>query len=171
MEKMVKTRFVLKKSETLNERIYQEFSAQQGLYPSLVRGTGTFRQFVPVASRGNIFDRPPRGSRHLWAKKPYSHFINNKGRGPLGFITTVILTKESALQLEKLLLSKKNYSIVKQIFAIYYYFRYLKLIYKIGKIVVQNFIKQLKRNLFLFGQNEIRRSYKVTFGSTYWTQM
>lgn len=55
LDKMVKTSFTLKKSEKLNQRIYEQF----------VRGIGPFRQFVPVASRGNILDRPAREIRPL----------------------------------------------------------------------------------------------------------
>jgi len=90
MDEMIETSFTLKKSEKLNERIYQQFAGEQGLDPSLVRGTGPFRQFVPVASRGNILDRPTRGSRPLWAKKPYSKVIHHRGSGPLGFVTPLI---------------------------------------------------------------------------------
>ena len=61
MDEMVETSVTLRKSEKLNERIYQQFAGEQGLDSSLVRGTGTFRQFVPAASR----DRPVRGTRPL----------------------------------------------------------------------------------------------------------
>ena len=88
VEEMVEASFTLRKSEKLNEMIYKQFAGEQGLGPSLVNGTGPFRQFVPVASRGNILDRPPRGSRPLWAKKPYSSVIHHKGRGPLGSRST-----------------------------------------------------------------------------------
>jgi hypothetical protein len=40
------------------------------LDPTLVNGTGSFRQFVPKSNLGNILDRPRWGSRPLWATKP-----------------------------------------------------------------------------------------------------
>jgi len=64
---MVETSFTLKALEKLNQRIYQQFAKEMGSDPSLVYGTGIGRQFVPHASRGNILDRPSRGSRPLWA--------------------------------------------------------------------------------------------------------
>lgn len=65
MDEMVDTSFTLRKSEKLNQRIYEQFAKDMGSDPSLVRGTGLGRQFVPKASRGNILDRPTRGSRPL----------------------------------------------------------------------------------------------------------
>lgn len=79
MDEMIETSFMLKKSEKLNQRIYEQFAKEMGSDPSLIRGTGLFRQFVSRASRGNILDRPARGSRPLWAKKPYSSVINHRG--------------------------------------------------------------------------------------------
>ena len=58
MEEMVEMSFTLKTSEKLNERIYQQFAKEVVSNPSIVRGTGLGRQFVPHASRGNILDRP-----------------------------------------------------------------------------------------------------------------
>ena len=129
MEEMVETSFTLKASEKLNKRIYEQFAKDMGMSsdPSLVRGTGLGRQFVPHASRGNILDRPSRGSRPLWAYKPF------KGRGPFGFITPLVFHKRSALQLSKLFLTKKQYSVVKELVIIYSYFRYVKFVVKIGK--------------------------------------
>jgi hypothetical protein len=92
---MVETSFTLKKSEKLNEMIYKQFACEQGLDPTLVNGTDAFRQFVPKSKRGNILDRPPRGSRPLWATKPYISVIHH--RGPLGFVTLVLFNKRSAL--------------------------------------------------------------------------
>ena len=132
MEEMVETSFTLKPSEKLNKRIYEEFAKKMGSDPSLVRGTGLGRQFVPHASRGNILDRPSRGSRPLWAYKP---------RGPFGFITPLVFNKRSALQLSKLLLTKKQYSVVKELVIIYSYFRYVKFVVKIGKRCVKSIPK------------------------------
>ena len=42
-----------------------------GSDPSLGRETGLGRQFVPHASRRNILNCPSRGSRSLWAHKPF----------------------------------------------------------------------------------------------------
>ena len=39
VDEMIETSFTLRKSEKLNERIYQQFAGEQGLDPSLVRGT------------------------------------------------------------------------------------------------------------------------------------
>lgn len=66
VDKMVETSFTLKKSEKLNEMIYKQFAGEQGLDLTLINGTVAFRQFVPKFNRGNILDRPPRGSRLLW---------------------------------------------------------------------------------------------------------
>ena len=93
VNEMIETSFTLKKSEKLNEMIYRQFAGEQGLDPNLVRGTGAFRQFVPQSSRGSILDRPPRGSRPLWATNPYSRVIHHRGRGPLGFVTPLIFNK------------------------------------------------------------------------------
>lgn len=135
MEEMVDTSFTLKASEKLNQRIYQQFAKEMGSDPNLVRGTGLGRQFVPHANRGNILDRPSRGSRPLWAYKPF------KGRGPFGFITPFVFHKRSALQLSKLLLTKKQYSVVRELVIIYSYFRYVKFVVKIGKRCVKSIPK------------------------------
>lgn len=58
VDEMVETSFTLKKSEKLNEMIYKQFVGEQGLDPTLVNGTGSFRQFVPKSNLGNILDRP-----------------------------------------------------------------------------------------------------------------
>ena len=58
MDEMIETSVTLIKSEKLNERIYEQFAGERGVNPSLIRETGSYRQFVPVASRGNILDRP-----------------------------------------------------------------------------------------------------------------
>jgi hypothetical protein len=100
-----------------------EIGEDVGSDPSLVRGTGLGRQFVPKASRGNILNRPTRGSRPLW---DYRHI--KPGRGPFGFVTPLIFSKRSILGLAKLLLSNKNYSIVKQVVVLYSYFRYVKFV-------------------------------------------
>jgi len=105
-----------------------------GSDPSLVRGTGLGRQFVSHASRGNILDRPSSSSRPLWAQKP---FQGPGRRGPFGFITPLVFHKRSALQLSKLLLTKKQYSILKELVIIYSYFRYVKFVVKIGKRCVK----------------------------------
>lgn len=125
----------MSKSEKLNEMIFAE---EQGLNPSQVRGTGVFRQFVPKSSRGNILDRPPRGSRLLWANKVGHH----RGRRPLGFVTPLIFNKRSGLKLANALLPKKAYVIVNGTVAIYCYFRDAKFVYKIKKKVFQFCIKQ-----------------------------
>ena len=88
-----------------------------------------------TANRGNILDRPSRGSRPLWAYKPF------KGRGPFGFITPFVFHKRSALQLSKLLLTKKQYSVVRELVIIYSYFRYVKFVVKIGKRCVKSILK------------------------------
>lgn len=137
MDEMVETSFTLRNSEKLNQRIYEQFAESMDYDPSLVRGTGLGRQFVPKASRANILDRPTRGSRPLWA---YKHI--QPGRGPFGFVAPLIFSKRSTLGLVKLLLSKKNYAIVKQVVALYSYFRYVKFVSK----VVQKFIPKIYRN-------------------------
>lgn len=81
VNEMVETSFTLRHSEKLNTRIYKEAARNVGIDVNLVDGTGPFRQFVNPNSCGNTFDRPPRGSRPLWAKKPYSSAIHNRGRG------------------------------------------------------------------------------------------
>ncbi len=143
MDEMIETSATMKVGEELNERVFKQIAAEKGVNPSLVRGTGLARQFVPVSSRGNILDRPTRGVRPLWAQKPVSKI----DRGPLVFITPLIFNKRSALQLAKLLLSNKNYSIIKQTVAIYCYFRYVKLIYKIGKNSTFKLYKAIKNKL------------------------
>lgn len=65
MDEMINTTLTMTKTEKLNDRIFKQFAEEQGYNSSLVRGTGVFRQFVPKSSRGNILDRPPRGSRPL----------------------------------------------------------------------------------------------------------
>ena len=137
MEEMVETSFTLKASEKLNQRIYEQFAKEMGSDPSLVRGTGLGRQFVPHANRGNILDRPSRGSRPLWAQKP----LGPSRRGPFGFITPLVFHKRSALQLSKLLLTKQQYSVVKELVIIYSYFRYVKFVVNIGKRCVKSIPK------------------------------
>ena len=134
MEEMVETSFTLKASEKLNQRIYQQFAEEMGYDPGLVRGTGLGRQFVPQASRGNILDRPSRGSRPLWAQKP----LGPSRRGPFGFITPLVFHKRSALQLAKALLTESQYSIVRELIIIYSYFRYVKFVVRIGKRCVKS---------------------------------
>jgi hypothetical protein len=95
---------------------------------------------VSTANRGNILDRPPRGSRPLWTKKLFSSLIHHKSGGLLGFIAPVLFSKRSALQLAKSLLSEKSYEIVKETVGIYCYFRYVKFIYKVGKKGYSNFV-------------------------------
>lgn len=99
VDEIVETSFTLRNSEKLNQRIYEEFAKKMGTDLSTVSETGIARQFVPQASRGNILDRPTRGSRPLWAYKyvkpgkgPF-----NPGRGPLAFISPLIFNKRSAL--------------------------------------------------------------------------
>jgi len=138
MDEMVQTSVTLRKSEKLNQRIYEQFAKDMGSDPSLVRGTVLGGQFVPKASWGNIWNRPTRGSRPLWA---YRHI--KPGRGPFGFVTPLIFSKRSILGLAKLLLSNKNYSIVKQVVALYSYFRYVKFASK----VALKFISKIERNL------------------------
>ena len=142
MNEMAETSFTLTKSEKLNQRIYEQFAKSTGSDPSLVRGTGLARQFVPKASRGNIFDRPARGSRPLWA---YKHM--KSGRGPFGFVTPLIFNKRSTLQLAKLLLDNKKYSIVKQIVALYSYFRYVKFVHKVARKFIP-IIPKIYKNLW-----------------------
>ena len=137
IEEMVETSLTLKASEKLNKRIYEQFAKEMGSDPSLVRGTGLGRQFLPHASRGNILDRPSRGSRPLWAQKP----LGPSRRGPFGFITPLVFHKRSALQLSKLLLTKQQYSVVKELVIIYSYFRYVKFVVKIGKRCVKSIPK------------------------------
>ena len=64
-----------------------------------------------------------------------------KGRGPFGFITPFVFHKRSALQLSKLLLTKKQYSVVRELVIIYSYFRYVKFVVKIGKKCVKSIPK------------------------------
>jgi hypothetical protein len=68
------------------------FTNTNGGDPSMVRGTGALRQFVPHTSRGNILDRPP-----LWAQKPFQSGSrmpalprngSSFARGPLTFGVT-----------------------------------------------------------------------------------
>ena len=146
MEEMVETRCTLRKSEKLNQRIYEQFAKSMGSDPSLVRGTGVWRQFVPQASRGNILDRPTRGSRPLWA---YRHI---RPRGPFGFVSPIIFSKRSTLGLAKLLLSNKNYSIVKQIVVLYSYFRYVKFVSKVARKFIPKIYKRLKNRAIIIRQ-------------------
>jgi hypothetical protein len=118
-----------------------------GYDPSLVRGTGLRRQFVPKASRGNILDRPTRGSRPLWA---YKHI--KPGRGPFGFVTPLIFSKRSTLGLAKLLLSNKNYSIVKQVVALYSYFRYVKFVSKVARKFIPKIYINLQNKAIIIRQ-------------------
>lgn len=113
-----------------------------GFDPSLVGGTGLGRQFVPHAIRGNILDRPSRGSRPLWAQKP---FQGPNRRAPFDFITSLVFNKRS-LQLSKLLLTKKQYSVVKESVIIYSYFRYVQFVVKVGKRYIK-FIPKAYRTL------------------------
>jgi len=104
-----------------------------------VSGTGFAREFVPTPSRGNIFDRLARRSRPLWAQKPF----NGPNKNPKDFIMPLIFNKRSTLQLAKVLLSEKSYSITKQIVALYSYGRFVKFISK----VEIKFIPKLYRNI------------------------
>lgn len=130
-----------------------------GSDPSIVRGTGFGRQFVPKASRGNILDRPTRGSRPLWARRHIK-----SGRGPFGFISLLIFSKRSTLGLAKLLLSNKNYSIVTQIVALYSYFRYVKFVSKIAQKVIPKIYRNLKNRAIIIRQKlnrKISRFYEA----------
>ena len=157
MDEMIETSFTLRKSEKLNQRIYEQFAKSMGSDPSLVRGTGLGRQFVPKASRGNILDRPTRGSRPLWA---YRHI--KPGRGPFGFISPVIFSKRSTLGLAKLLLSNKNYSIVKQVVVLYSYFRYVKFVSKVARKFIPKAYRILKNRAIIIRQKLNRKNIKVS---------
>jgi hypothetical protein len=140
MEEMVKTSLTLNPTEKLNTRLFKQTAREMGVDANLVNGTGAFGQFVKPMNRGNIFDRPPRNTRPLWAKKFTSPSTPNRGRGPfsgpkgpLGFVVPILFNERSALRLAKRLLSQQSYGIVKESFGIYCYFRYLRFIYKIGK--------------------------------------
>ena len=146
VDEMIETSCTLRKSEKLNQRIYEQFAKSMDSDPSLVRGTSLGRQFVPKASRGNILDRPTRGSRPLWA---YKHI--RPARGPFGFITSLIFNKRSTLGLAKLLLSNKKYSIAKRVIALYSYFRYVKFVSKVARKLIPKrsiFIRQKKTTPF-----------------------
>jgi hypothetical protein len=151
MDEMVGTSLTLRKSEKLNQRIYEEFAKSMGSDPSIVRGTGLGRQFVPKASRGNILDRPTRGSRPLWA---YRHV---KPRGPFGFISPLIFSKRSTLGLAKLLLSNKTYSIVKQVVVLYSYFRYVKFVSKVARKFIPKVYRILKNKAVIIRQKLNRK--------------
>ena len=102
-----------------------------------------------------ILYRPPRGSRPLWAKKPYSSVIHHRGRGPFGFVglvTPLLFNERSALQLAKSLLSESSYGIVKETVGIYCYFRYVKFIYKVGKKGIPILYKTLKPKILSLKQ-------------------
>lgn len=157
MDEMVKTSLTLNPTEKLNTRLFKQTAHEMGVDANLVTGTGAFRQFVKPINRGNILDRPPRNARPLWAKKPYSRAIQNRGRGPLsprgpfsgpkgplGFITPFIINERSALRLAKRLLSQQSYAIVQDSFGVYCYYRYAKFIYKVGKTGIPILYKNLK---------------------------
>ncbi len=147
MDEMIETSFTLKKSEKLNQRIYEQFAKSMGSDTSLVRGTGLRRQFVPKSSRGNILDRPTRGSRPIWA---YKHI--KPGKGPFGFVTPLIFSKRSTLGLTKLLLSNKNYSTVKQVVTLYSYFRYVKFVSKVARKFIPKIYRNLKNRAIIIRQ-------------------
>ena len=147
MDKMVTTSATLNPSESLNERIYSAFAEQNGYNANMVRGTGTMRQFVPQASRGDILNRPTRGSRPLWA---YKHIKG--GRGPLGFISPFICNQVSALKLAQRLLSNENYSIVKRIVVAYSYFRYVKFAAKLIRKTLTRIYKIAKNRAIVIRQ-------------------
>jgi len=157
MDEMIETSFTLKKSEKLNERIYQEFAKNQGVDPSKVRGTGFGRDFVPPSSKGNILDCPPRGTRPLWAHKPFGP---KGGRGPLGFILIpLIFNKRVVLKIANRILAKKIYFILNQIVVVYCYVRYVKFIYRIGKNVVPSLYQKIKRRIWKQSINYIRFNF------------
>lgn len=160
MDEMVETSFTLRKSEKLNQRIYEQFAESMGSDPSLVRGTGLGRQFVPKASRGNILDRPTRGSRPLWA---YRHI--KPGRDPFGFVTPLIFSKRSTLGLAKLLLSNKSYSIVKQVIALYSYFRYVKFVSKVARKFIPKIYRNLKNRAIIIRQKLNRKNTRRKYPS------
>lgn len=90
VKEMPGTSFTLTKCASLNKRLYKEAARRAGLDSNLVDRTGPFRQFVDPKFRGNISDRPPRGSRSLWARKSYNSVISTRDRGPLGFVTPLL---------------------------------------------------------------------------------
>jgi len=86
--------------------------------------------------------------KHLWA---YKH-IKPGGRVPFGFVTPLIFSRRSALGVAELLLSNRNYSIVKQIVTLYSYFRYTKFISKVARKFIPKIYKNFKNKAILIGQ-------------------
>ena len=154
---MIETSSTLRKSETLNQRIYEEFAQITGRDPSMVRGKGVVRQFVPPGNKGSILNRPPRGSRPLWT---YKHV--QPGRGPLAFILPIIFNKRTTLQLARRLLSNDNYSVVKQVVAIYSYFKYVKFVTKVGRRFIPRVGKFVKNKaIILCKKLNLKRKFKI----------
>lgn len=84
------------------------------------------RQFVPTLIPLNLLQHPIRGSRPLWAYRPFI----GCSKDPLGFIISLISKKQSVPQLATRLLSESNYSIVKVIVFSYSDFRFSKFLSK-----------------------------------------
>lgn len=63
MNEMVETSLTLNTREKLNQKIFQQVALDRGLDPSIVRGTGVNREFMPDSMKGDIFDRPERNAR------------------------------------------------------------------------------------------------------------
>ena len=110
-----------------------------------------------------LYDRklgsPTRGSRPLWA---YRHVKPDKGpfnpgRGPLGFISPLIFNKRLALQLAKRLLCNNNYLIVKEVFVLYSYYRYVKFVSKVARKIIPKVYKIVKNRAVIIRQKLNRK--------------
>ena len=142
MDEMVNTTLTLKKSEKLNERIFKQFAASQGVDPSLVRGTGVWRQYVPGWQKGDFLAGPPERGRPLWA---FKHVVPNKG--PLGFITPFIFNRRLTLKVAKTLLPQKIYLTVRQGVVIYSSLRCIRFVYTVGVSVTPKLYRNLKNKI------------------------
>ena len=91
----------------------------------------------------------------MWA---YKHI--KPGRGPFGFVTLLIFSKRSTLGLAKLLLSNKNYSIIKQVIALYSYFRYVKFVSKVARKFIPKIYINLKNRAIIIRQKLNRKNIR-----------
>lgn len=63
VDEMIETAVTTTPTEELNSEIFKQCALDQNVEVSTVRGTGTFREFVPEYMKEDLCNRPPRNSR------------------------------------------------------------------------------------------------------------
>lgn len=62
-EKSINTLVTINDQEKLNSQMFQQVAAEKNIDPSLIRGTGLMREFVPDYQKSDLCDWPIKGAR------------------------------------------------------------------------------------------------------------